>query len=69
MQPTNPPASQEPQAPGKEPKQTTPPPAVDESRKTPPEIQTPDQDPGTETTSGAIRLEVRPHAFVIMPFG
>ncbi len=79
MQPTPTPASpqQTPQSstqlpssgsPG-EPKQSVPPSAVEEIRKTAPEGKTLDIEAESESTSGAIRPEVRPHAFVIMPFG
>jgi len=75
MQPTPTPASQEAQPPAtaqssaEEPKQTTPPPGVEEPKKTTPEVKTLDIETETDTMSGAIHLEVRPHAFVIMPFG
>ena len=45
--------------------QTTP--AKDEASQTPSEIKT--LAPDSQSTSSAIRPEVRPHAFVIMPFG
>src|SRR5512147_550582 len=45
-------------------------PAVtEEPKKVTPEVKTLDIDAGTAPISGAIRPEVRPHAFVIMPFG
>jgi len=43
--------------------------AVPELKKTTPEVKTLDLEAQAETMSGAIHLEVRPHAFVIMPFG
>src|SRR5512143_3805228 len=43
-------------------------PAVEELKKPTPEVNTLDIETKT-ATSGAIRPEVRPHAFVIMPFG
>src|SRR6266540_7518202 len=76
MQPTPPPASpqQTPQNPtqlpsSEEPKQSIPPSAVEEPRKTPPEVKTLETETESEMTSGAIRPQIRPHAFVIMPFG
>ncbi|RPI93514.1 MAG: DUF4071 domain-containing protein [Chloroflexi bacterium] len=50
-------------------KETTLPPAPEEPKKTTPEVKTLDIETETATMSGAIRPEVRPHAFVIMPFG
>ena len=50
-------------------KQSIPSSAVEEIRKTAPEGKTLDIEAESESTSGAIRPEVRPHAFVIMPFG
>jgi tetratricopeptide (TPR) repeat protein len=44
-------------------------PAEEESKKVAAEVKTLDLDADTKTLSGAIRPEVRPHAFVIMPFG
>ena len=52
-----------------EPKPTVPPSAVEGPGKTIPELKTLDTEAGSEITSGVIRPEVRPHAFVIMPFG
>src|SRR5215211_2049939 len=52
-----------------EPKPTVPPSAVEGPGKTMPELKTPDTEAGSEITSGVIRPDVRPHAFVIMPFG
>jgi tetratricopeptide (TPR) repeat protein len=52
-----------------EPKPTIPASAVEETGKTAPEVKTLAIEAESETTSGAIRPEVRPHAFVIMPFG
>jgi len=52
-----------------EPKQSIPPSAVEEPRKTTPEIKTLEVETESEITTGAVRPEVRPHAFVIMPFG
>ena len=77
MQPTPTPASPEQtpqpttQTPSsvEEPKQSVPTSAVEESGKTTPEVKTLDIEAESETTSGAIRPEIRPHAFVIMPFG
>jgi len=79
MQPTSAPASpqQTPQTTTQlpssgsagEPKQTIPPSAVEETRKATPEVKTLTIEAESETTSGAIRPEIRPHAFVIMPFG
>ncbi|RPJ24524.1 MAG: DUF4071 domain-containing protein [Chloroflexi bacterium] len=66
MQPTPAtPASQEPQ----QTSQAATQPVLEEPRKTVPEIKTPDIETKTGTMSGAIHPEVRPHAFVIMPFG
>src|SRR5574339_121177 len=50
-------------------KQTIPPTAVEEPKKTTPEVKPPGTETEAEITSGAIRPEIRPHAFVIMPFG
>src|SRR6266540_263381 len=79
MQPTPTPASpqQTPQNPTQlpsspsagEPKQSISPSAVEEPRKTPPEVKTLETETESEVTSGSIRPEIRPHAFVIMPFG
>ncbi len=79
MQPIPAPASQEakpatqvaalPQVPAEEPKPATPQAVIEEPRKTTPEVKTLDVGTETATRSGAIRPEVRPHAFVIMPFG
>ena len=77
MQPTPTPASaqQTPQNPTQvpssteEPKPSVPPSAVEEPRRTTPEVKTLDIQSESEMTSEAIRPEVRPHAFVIMPFG
>src|SRR5512147_2376398 len=45
-------------------------PAVtEEPKKVTPEVKTLDIDAGTAPISGAIRPEIKPHAFVIMPFG
>jgi tetratricopeptide (TPR) repeat protein len=51
-----------------EPTQSIPPSAVEEPQQTS-EDKTLRIGPESEMTSGAIRPEVRPHAFVIMPFG
>lgn len=67
MQTTRTPSSQEPQLPSQTPSQ--PQPVTEEPRKTLPELKTLDRDPDTEMLSGVIHPEVRPHAFVIMPFG
>lgn len=64
IQPTSTSASQEPQ-PGSSVVQPVP----EEPQKTTPEVKTLDFEVETESMSGAIRPEVRPHAFVIMPFG
>jgi tetratricopeptide (TPR) repeat protein len=79
MQPTPSPASpqQTPQATTQLPssestgesKQTIPASAVEETKKATPEVKTLAIEAESETTTGAIRPEVRPHAFVIMPFG
>lgn len=77
MQPTPVPASpqQTPQSAtqlpssGEEPKPTIPPSAVEEPKNTTPEVKTLVVEAESETGSGAIRPEIRPHAFVIMPFG
>src|SRR5690349_12008706 len=77
MQPAPTPASpqQAPQTttqlpgPVEEPKQTMPPSAVEEPQKPTPEVKTLAIEAAPETTSGAIRPEMHPHAFVIMPFG
>src|ERR1044071_1974500 len=77
MQPTPTPASaqQTPQnptqvpPPTEEPKPSIPPSAVEEPKRTTPEVKTLDIDTQPDVTSGAIRPEIRPHAFVIMPFG
>ncbi len=79
MQPTPTPASpqQTPQNPTQlpsspsagEPKQSISPSAVEEPRKTPPGVKTLETETESEMTSGAIRPQIRPHAFVIMPFG
>lgn len=76
MQSTPTPASPEtqqnspgPQSITQEPQQTNPQPATEEPRKTTPEVKTLDIEMETEKMSGAIRPEMRPHAFVIMPFG
>lgn len=63
-QPTSTPASQEAQ-----PAPSTAQPVPEEPQKTVPEVKTLDFAAETESMSGAIRPEVRPHAFVIMPFG
>jgi tetratricopeptide (TPR) repeat protein len=52
-----------------EPKQTIPPSAMEEPKKTTPEVNTLNIEPESDTRSGVMRPEVRPHAFVIMPFG
>jgi tetratricopeptide (TPR) repeat protein len=54
-----------------EPKQSVPTSAsaVEEAKKITPEVKTLEVEPESEMTSGAIRPEIRPHAFVIMPFG
>jgi tetratricopeptide (TPR) repeat protein len=41
----------------------------EEPGKTPPRAHAPELDPEAASTGGAIHPEVRPHAFVIMPFG
>src|SRR5215212_1152270 len=51
-----------------EPEPTTSQPVPPEPRKTTPELKTLGIETQADTTSGAIRPEVRPHAFVIMPF-
>jgi tetratricopeptide (TPR) repeat protein len=63
-QPTPTPASGEAQ-----PAASTTQPVPEEPKKTVPEVKTLDFEAETESMSGAIRPEVRPHAFVIMPFG
>ena len=63
-QPTSTPASQEAQQ-----ASSTMQPVPEEPKKTPPEVKTLDLEAETESMSGAIQPEVRPHAFVIMPFG
>ena len=50
-------------------KQPTTPAVPEEPKKAPPEVKTLELDSEPRTTSGAIHPEVRPHAFVIMPFG
>src|SRR5918995_516836 len=65
MQP-DPPKEPAPPEPG-QPTQTPSQPATDESVKTPPGVKT--LTPDKEPASGTIHPEVRPHAFVIMPFG
>src|ERR1051326_6683201 len=77
MQPTPTPTSpqQEPQAttqlPGTvdSPRPSVPPSTVQEPTKTTPEVKTLASEVASETTSAVIRPEIRPHAFVIMPFG
>ena len=81
MQPTPASAPQEPQqtpqtttqlpssASAEEPKQTIPPSAMEEPKKTASEFKPVEVEAESETRSGAVRPEVRPHAFVIMPFG
>ncbi len=77
MQTINPPASPEtkpaettPAPVPPEAKEVTPaPPAVEEPKKAPPEVKTLDVTEAPVQTTGAIRPEIRPHAFVIMPFG
>lgn len=77
MQPTPTPASpqQTPQTTtqlrtsAEEPKQNIPASAVEEPKKITPEVKTLETETESEMTSGAIRPEIRPHAFVIMPFG
>ncbi|HLO16590.1 MAG TPA: TRAFs-binding domain-containing protein [Anaerolineales bacterium] len=77
MQTTPRPSSQDPQQvpsatpqpPVEEPKPTLIQPVTEEPNKITPEVKTLDFEAETGTTSGAIRPEVRPHAFVIMPFG
>lgn len=63
-QPTSTPASQEAQ-----PDSSTTQPVTEEPKKIVPEVKTLDFEAEAESMSGAIRPEVRPHAFVIMPFG
>jgi tetratricopeptide (TPR) repeat protein len=63
-QPTSTPASQEAHQDA-----ATPQPVPEEPKKITPEVKTLDFEVETEAMSGAIRPEVRPHAFVIMPFG
>ncbi|HSB02194.1 MAG TPA: TRAFs-binding domain-containing protein [Anaerolineales bacterium] len=58
-----------PQVPAVEIKTGAPQAVPEEPKKTTPEVKTLDIETGTGTMSGAIRPEVRPHAFVIMPFG
>lgn len=66
MQPTPPtPASPEPQLTPITPSQ----PVAPEPSKIPPEAKTPDLETDVEPVSRASLPEVRPHAFVIMPFG
>jgi tetratricopeptide (TPR) repeat protein len=81
MQPTPTPSSESPQqtpqtttqlpsaGTAEEPKPTIPPSAMEEPKQAVPEIKPPGIAAVPETTSGSIRPEVRPHAFVIMPFG
>jgi len=52
-----------------QPEQTTPQAVPEEPKKAAAELKTLDVEPQTQITSSAIRPEVRPHAFVIMPFG
>ncbi|HSL41972.1 MAG TPA: TRAFs-binding domain-containing protein [Anaerolineales bacterium] len=67
MQPTTTPAPQDTKGSSVEvPDQTQP--VAEEPKKTP-EVKTLDIAAETQTMSGAIHPEVRPHAFVIMPFG
>jgi tetratricopeptide (TPR) repeat protein len=63
-QPTSTPASGEAQQAA-----STTQPVQEEPKKIVPEVKTLDFEAETESMSGAIRPEVRPHAFVIMPFG
>ncbi len=77
MQPTPTPVSpqQTPQNPTQlpssteEPKPSIPSSAREEPGKTTPEVKTLENEAESEMTSGGIRPEIRPHAFVIMPFG
>jgi hypothetical protein len=74
MQPTPTPAPEETQSPTPTPSQPAPVteqarPVAETPKRTAREVQTLDIDPEVETTSKAIHPEVRPHAFVIMPFG
>lgn len=57
------------QTPADETKLTPAPPVSEVAKKVTPEAKTLEIASETETMSGAIRPEVRPHAFVIMPFG
>ena len=79
MQPINPPASPEAKpaethpaptpAPASEAKAVVPAPsAVEEPKKTTPEVKTLDLADTADQTTGGVRPEIRPHAFVIMPF-
>jgi tetratricopeptide (TPR) repeat protein len=52
-----------------QPKAVSPQPALEEARKLPPEVRTPAPAGDVGSTSAAVYPEVRPHAFVIMPFG
>src|SRR5688572_19790789 len=65
MQPDPTPASSEPEQPAQTPSHSQP--TTDDSVKTPPGVKT--LTPDKEPVSGTNRPEVRPHAFVIMPFG
>ncbi|HET9911682.1 MAG TPA: tetratricopeptide repeat-containing protein [Anaerolineales bacterium] len=51
------------------PRQAAPQVVAEALKKIAPEVKTLDIETKTQTTSGAVRPEVRPHAFVIMPFG
>ena len=44
-------------------------PVVEEPKKAAPEVKTLDLSTGTENKPGSLHPEMRPHAFVIMPFG
>lgn len=75
METIKPPVSQEAKlaepspAPIEAPKSVAELPAVEEVKKTTPEVKTLDLAEEAAPTAGAIRPEMRPHAFVIMPFG
>lgn len=52
-----------------QPSTPTPPPSIEEPKKTSPEVKTLDIDDNMAHRHGSIRPHMRPHAFVIMPFG
>ena len=64
-QPTHPPVEQEHKPAAQSPAQAAP--APEETAKTAPLIKT--LEPDAEPASQPVHIEVRPHAFVIMPFG